>query len=58
MAWERKFEARAMEVRDRELQYQKLMYYITVSLGFWEFWRRLHGHTQGPLECYLVPGFN
>ncbi|KAJ7896009.1 multidrug resistance-associated ABC transporter [Mycena olivaceomarginata] len=30
MAWERKFEARAMEVRDRELQYQKLMYYITV----------------------------
>ncbi|KAJ7265915.1 P-loop containing nucleoside triphosphate hydrolase protein [Mycena haematopus] len=30
MAWERKFEARAMGVRDKELNYQKLTYTITV----------------------------
>ncbi|KAF7354869.1 Multidrug resistance-associated ABC transporter [Mycena sanguinolenta] len=30
MAWERKFESRTMEIRDRELRYQRLTYIITV----------------------------
>ncbi|KAJ6516269.1 multidrug resistance-associated ABC transporter [Mycena sanguinolenta] len=30
MAWERKFEARTMEIRDRELKHQRLTYIITV----------------------------
>ncbi|KAJ7499425.1 multidrug resistance-associated ABC transporter [Mycena latifolia] len=33
MAWERKFEARVMKIRDKELGYQKLTYIITVLWG-------------------------
>lgn len=31
MAWERSFEQRVLKIRDRELKYQKLNYFIEVD---------------------------